>query len=401
MKYPIGIQSFSEIRNGGYVYVDKTALIHRLVTEGKYYFLSRPRRFGKSLLLSTIESLFLGQRQLFEGLAVDSLDWDWQVHPVFHIDLNVANYGRDGAVVSRLNETLGRYELMYGLDGRDVSQEMRFERLIMKAYETTGQQVVILIDEYDKPLVDTMLEDDGVLDQNRMILQAFYGVMKSLDRYIRFAMLTGVTKFGKVSVFSGLNNLTDISLEAGYNDICGITEMEIDRYFRDSVAEFGRSNSVGYDEAVGMLKDSYDGYHFSRSGCDVYNPFSLLNALRTGDLGSYWFESGTPTFLVRLLQSQRYVLPDLENVARSETSLKSSDVYTKDLVPIFYQTGYLSIKGYNPLLRSYTLDYPNREVKQGFLEFLVPYYSPSVHSSGDISDMVSAVLNGDADSVGS
>lgn len=395
MRYPIGMQSFPEIRNGGYVYVDKTALIHRLVTENKYYFLSRPRRFGKSLLLSTLEALFLGRRDLFRGLDIDSLDWDWEPHPVFHLDLNVRNYADMTSLSTILDRHLEEWERRYGCHASSHIPEDRFIHVIRGAYELTGRPVVILVDEYDKPLFSTM-HDPALLEHNRAILQAFYGVVKSLDGYIRFAMLSGVTKFSKVSVFSGLNNLIDISMETAYNAICGITSDEIRRYLGPSLDDFARANATGPDDAIRMLADNYDGYHFSKRGDDIYNPFSLLNALRVNELGNFWFETGTPTFLVRLLQRQHFILPDLEHTTRDGEILRSSDIYRNDPVPILYQTGYLTIKGYDHLTGEYLLDYPNREVKKSFLTFLISFYSPAAASS-DLNAMIRAVNAGHAD----
>lgn len=397
INYPIGIQTFEKIRLGGYLYVDKTALIHKLVTTGDYVFLSRPRRFGKSLLLSTLEALFLGKRHLFKGLAIDDMDWDWVEYPVFHLDLNVANYMVDNALEMRLSEALGRWECDYGLEnGPEDQPGIRFERIIRRAGESSGRKVIIMIDEYDKPLFGT-ISDPAKLERNREILQSFYSVLKSQDANIKFAILTGVTKMSKVSVFSGANNLMDISLDVEYNELCGLCDEEIDGSLRNGVEEYAAANDMDYDLARAELRKNYDGYHFADRGKDMYNPFSLLNALKFKRPGNYWFESDTPAFLVKLLKDQRYPLQRLEHERRSEDALKSSDIWKTDLVPIFYQTGYLTIKGFDSLFREYELDYPNEEVKKSFLEYLMPFYSPDVHNAGDLSDMVRAVLRGDSE----
>lgn len=396
MKYPIGLQSFSEIRSNGFVYVDKTALVHKLVTTGKYIFLSRPRRFGKSLLLSTIEMLFSGRRELFDGLAVSKMDWDWAAHPVLHLDLNVRDYVDDTSLQTLLIRHLVEWEEKYGIVPESDIPEDRFIAVIKSACEQTGRQVIILIDEYDKPLVRT-LDDPQLQRTYRNQLQAFYGVLKSLDQYIRFAMLTGVTRFSKVNVFSGLNNLNDISLDSNFNEICGITDDEIDRYFAEGINEFAQAQKMTFEYARETLRVNYDGYHFSHGGVGIYNPFSLLNALYSSRLGTYWAETGTPTFLADLLRREHYPLADLENEARSEQDLKGSDCYNTDLVPMFFQTGYLTIKGYDESTREYLLGYPNTEVKESFIKFLTPFYSPKIVTGSKITELVRAVNAGDTE----
>ncbi|MCM1310500.1 MAG: ATP-binding protein [Bacteroides sp.] len=396
MKYPIGVQSFSEIRTKGFVYVDKTALVHKLVIGGKYFFLSRPRRFGKSLLLSTIEMLFSGRKELFEGLAVSKMGWDWTIHPVLHLDLNVRHYADDTSLATLFNRQLVEWERKYEITPDNDIAEDRFIAVIKKAYETTGQQVVILIDEYDKPLVRT-LDNPELQRVYRNQLQAFYGVLKSLDQYIRFAMLTGVTRFSKVNVFSGLNNLKDISLYPEYNNICGIAESELIQYFKTPIEEFAEYKKITPDKMLALLKENYDGYHFAADTEDIYNPFSLLTALDAKNIGAYWSETGTPTFLVDLLNREHYPLPDLESVYRTEQDLKGSDSFNTDLVPMFFQTGYLTIKGYNHITRKYQLSFPNTEVKESFLSFLVPYISPKIPAGSMVLDLVEAVMNGETE----
>lgn len=396
MKYPIGVQSFSKLREEGYVYVDKTALIHKMICSGNCYFLSRPRRFGKSLLLSTIEMLFSGRRDLFEGLAINHTDWDWAVHPVLHLDLNVRDYNDKTSLQTLLARQLLEWERKYEIVPDSCIAEDRFIAVIKKAYEITGRQVVILIDEYDKPLVRT-LHNPELQCSYRNQLQAFYGVLKSLDQYIRFAMLTGVTRFSKINIFSGLNNLKDISINAQYNNLCGISEAEIQKYFSGPIGEFADKSGKTYAEMCTLLKENYDGYHFGIDTDDIYNPFSLLNALDIKNLGAYWSETGTPTFLVDLLKREHYSLPELENVARTEQDLKGADSFNNDLVPMFFQTGYLTIKSYDSETKEYFLGYPNIEVKESFIKFIAPFYSPELNTGSQINELIRAVKNGDTE----
>ncbi|MCM1109662.1 MAG: ATP-binding protein [Clostridium sp.] len=396
MKYPIGVQSFEKIRKEGYVYVDKTALIHKIVISGQYYFLSRPRRFGKSLLLSTLEALFLGRRDLFRGLAIDSLLWEWVEYPVFHLDLNVTDYTEEKSLVDRLDETLTLWEEKYRITPDKVAPELRFENIIRKAFEQTGRQVVILVDEYDKPMLRA-LHNPELQDRYRNKLQAFYGVLKSLDPYIKFAMLTGVTRFSKTNIFSSLNNLNDISLETPFNELCGITDDELDHYFPKSVEAFAKARKVSFDYVREMLRKCYDGYHFAVPGVGIYNPFSLLRSLYSQKFGNYWAATGTPTFLVELLRQNNFLLSDLESVERSGQTLQSADIYRRDLVPMFFQSGYLTLEKFDLERNVYTLDFPNREVKESFLEFILPYYSPKANNESVINGLVRAVNGGDTD----
>ena len=310
MKYPIGIQNFQSLRMDGYVYVDKTALIYQLADRGRYYFLSRPRRFGKSLLISTMDAYFRGQKELFHGLALESLEKDWTVYPVVHIDLNTGKYDSEDALFHVLNDYLCKLEDVYGNYPSEVTLELRFKGLIERIAKKHNQRVVILVDEYDKPMLQA-INNPELQDHFRNTLKAFYSVLKTQDQYIKFAFLTGVTKFGKVSVFSDLNNLVDISMDARYQSICGISQDELMTYFKPSVQNLADAYGVSFDEAAAKLKKRYDGYHFRQRGVDIYNPFSLLNTFATGELGSYWFESGTPSFLVQLLQRDNYYLPNL------------------------------------------------------------------------------------------
>ena len=316
MKYPIGIQNFEKLRTDGFVYVDKTATIYELASIGSYYFLSRPRRFGKSLLLSTMRAYFEGKRHLFNGLALERLEKEWIEHPVLNLDLNARNFCDREALIAELNKHLELWEARYGGENSDRSVEERFFQVIVNAYRKTGRKVVVLVDEYDKPLLQS-IDNPLLQSEYRAILKSFYGNLKSCDEYIRFAFLTGVTKFGKVSVFSDLNHLTDLSLDNRYADICGITEKELHKYFDEGVNGVAEYNGMTKDECYARLKRDFDGYHFTVGGPGMYNPFSLLNTIGSGQFRDYWFETGTPTLLVRQLQKTDY---PLENMTREELS---------------------------------------------------------------------------------
>ena len=374
MKYPIGIQNFEKLRTDGYVYVDKTAFIYKLANEGSYYFLSRPRRFGKSLLVSTMSAYFSGRRDLFKGLAIEQLEKTWEAYPIMHLDLNTDRYDRKEVLEQRLNLFLSKWEKDYGRDINEVTLSQRFEGIIQRVAEKEGRRVVILVDEYDKPMLQA-IGNDSLQEEFRNILKAFYGALKSQDAYIRFAFLTGVTKFGKVSVFSDLNNLTDISMDARYQAVCGITEKEMHEYFEEGIHGIEEKYGISYDEACLRLKKRYDGYHFVEDSEGVYNPFSLLNTFSSQKFGSYWFETGTPTFLVQLLQRDKFYLPDLTGQEVSADFLNSIDSMDKSPVPIIYQSGYLTIKNYDERFKIYTLGYPNDEVEEGFTSFLLPFYT--------------------------
>lgn len=394
-KYPIGIQTFEKLRNEGYLYIDKTAKIIKMVQEGNYYFLSRPRRFGKSLLLSTIQAYFEGKRELFKGLAIDTDEMSWDAHPVLRFDLNAEKYDSKESLESLLNKQVSLYEDIYGRTAYDATIAQRFDSLIRNACNKTGKRVVILIDEYDKPMLQA-IDNTELQDEFRNTLKAFYGTLKSMDGSIQFALLTGVTKFGKVSVFSDLNHLTDISMDVRYYDICGISEEELYKYFKDDIAELATANSLTVEECFALLKERYDGYHFAEDASGMYNPFSLLNTLSKKKFGSYWFETGTPTYLVKLLQLHNY---NLEAMAKTQTSadvLDSIDGQDTNPLPVIYQSGYLTIKGYNSRFGTYLLGFPNKEVEEGFLKFLIPYYSRinAVDSAFQIQCFVDDVENG-------
>ena len=375
MKFPIGIQNFESLRNDNYVYVDKTALIYKLADTGRYYFLSRPRRFGKSLLVSTLEAYFSGKKELFRGLAIENLEKDWEEYPILHLDLNTAKYDSADALLNVLNDVLSNWEATYGTSPTEVTPGLRFKGIIRRAWERTGRRVVILVDEYDKPMLQA-IGNEGLQEEYRNILKAFYSVLKTQDRYIRFALLTGVTKFGKVSVFSDLNNLDDISMDSRYIDICGITEAEIHKYFEESLHSLAESEGIGYEGVCEKLRLMYDGYHF-RNGCvGIYNPFSLLNTLNKLEFGDYWFETGTPSFLVHLLKEADYDLNNLQEEQVSADVLNSIDSMSRNPIPVIYQSGYLTIKGYDERFKIYKLGFPNKEVEDGFIKYLTPMYTP-------------------------
>ena len=396
--YPVGIQSFEKIREGGYCYIDKTSLIYNLVKSGQYYFLSRPRRFGKSLLISTLEAYFLGKKELFKGLAMEGLEKDWTTSPVLHLDLNARKYVDASSLNAILNQHLESWEAIYGDEKKDRAPEERFAWLIEKACRTTGRNVVVLVDEYDKPMLQA-IGNEPLLTDYRNTLKAFYGVLKSCDKYLRFALLTGVTKFSKVSVFSDLNNLMDISLSNRFANICGITENELYRNLEEDIRLLAEANGMNETEARQTLKEWYDGYHFAEHTEDIYNPFSLLNTLAEMKFGSYWFETGTPTFLVELLQRSKYDLHRLTEEMATADSLGGIDTMETNPVPILYQSGYLTIKGFDKEFRTYELGFPNKEVEEGFTKFLLPNYASlsSGNPSFEISSFVREVRGGNID----
>jgi len=399
MKYPIGIQNFEKIRKDGFVYVDKTALIYQIVSEGSYYFLSRPRRFGKSLLLSTFEAYFQGKKELFEGLAISKLEKNWNAFPILHLDLNTEKYDSVTALENKLNLALSEWEGLYGNNPNERSLSTRFEGVIRRAAEHTGKQAVILVDEYDKPMLQA-IGNNELQKEYRSTLKAFYGALKSCDKYIRFAFLTGVTKFGKVSVFSDLNNLTDLSFDEDYTSLCGITENELHEYFADSIKLLANKNNMDVTQTYERLKEYYDGYNFSYDTPGIYNPFSILNTLKKGRYSDYWFETGTPTFLVHQLQKTGYRLDEMTEEKLSADTLNSIDIMDTNPLPLLYQSGYLTIKDYDERYKTYTLCFPNSEVREGFVKYLVPYYTPKNenNTSFSIDKFVKEVEKGDPES---
>ena len=398
MKYPIGIQSFEKLRTNGYVYVDKTALVYRMTRDMSCYFLSRPRRFGKSLLVSTLEAYFLGQKDLFKGLAIEKLETEWKTYPVLHLDLNAQNYVNEKALHEELDKHLVIWEQTYGMSvDKSLSPETRFYNVIRNIYQQTGLQVVVLVDEYDKPLLST-IDNKPLHDAYRDTLKAFFSVLKSMDACLRFVFLTGVSKFSHVSIFSDLNNLDDISMDPRYVDICGISEKELYVYFDDSIRELADANGMTNEETREKLRKQYDGYHFCENSIGVYNPFSLLNTFAKGVFNDYWFATGTPTFLVKLLQRYDYELHDLKGIYVDGDTLSSVGEEYDDPIPVLFQSGYLTIAGYDPEL-GYRLDFPNQEVERGFFRFLLPYYTSQHKSSvkGILNKMTSAVRGGRPD----
>lgn len=397
--YPIGIQNFESLRNDGYFYIDKTALVYQLVKTGRYYFLSRPRRFGKSLLLSTLEAYFQGKKELFDGLAMEKLEKDWIKYPILHLDLNAEKYTAPEALDQVLESALRGWEALYGAQDYERTFASRFQGIIQRACDKTGQRVVVLVDEYDKPMLQAIGNDE--LQKNyRETLKAFYGALKSKDGCIKFGMLTGVTKFGKVSVFSDLNNLDDISMRNQYIDICGINEQELHDNLEDELHSLASAQGMTYDEICAKLQEYYDGYHFTHNSIGMYNPFSLLNTFKYNEFGSYWFETGTPTYLVELLKKHHY---DLRRMAHEETTatvLNSIDSTSDNPIPVIYQSGYLTIKGYDQRFGIYRLGFPNREVEEGFINFLLPFYANTnaVESQFEIQKFVREVESGDYDS---
>ena len=377
MLYPIGIQSFSGIRNNGYVYVDKTAALYKLASTGKYYFLSRPRRFGKSLLVSTMEAYFSGKKDLFKGLAIESLEKDWTEYPVLHFDFSGKSYSKQDSLSDILNIHLDQMEKQYEVDVVSEACDSRLKGIIEAAYKKTGRKAVILIDEYDKPIIDNLTRPE-LRESFRETLEGFYGTLKTKDDFIRFGFLTGVTKIGKMSVFSGLNNLNDISMDDCYSDICGISETELRECFDESVQSLALKYGITKDECYGRLARMYDGYHFCENAIGVYNPFSLLNTFNKMKFGEYWFETGTPSFLVQYLKDGNYDLANMSRANVSKQKLTGVNYANPEPIALMYQSGYLTITGYDERFNKYNLDYPNAEVESGFLNSLCQLYAPKL-----------------------
>ncbi len=381
MKFPIGIQNFEKLRKEGYQYVDKTAFVYKLVNEGTYYFLSRPRRFGKSLLISTLEAYMQGKKELFKGLALEQLEKDWIAYPILHLDLNTEKYDSAEALNSILNRNLVLWEEQYGSRPEEDTLAGRFCGIIRRACEQTGKPVVVLVDEYDKPLLNAIGNED-LQNEYRKTLKAVYSVLKSQDKYIKFGFLTGVTKFEKVSVFSDLNNLTDISMLPEYVEICGITEKELHSNFDAQVELVAQANKLTKEECYEELKRCYDGYHFCPDSVGIYNPFSLLNTLAHYVFRDYWFETGTPTFLVELLKQTDFDLNKLTEEEVSDDVINSKESMRVNPVPVIYQSGYLTISSYDRRFNTYKLRFPNQEVERGFIRYLLPMYAAVKPSSG-------------------
>ncbi len=398
MLYPIGIQGFETVITDGFVYVDKTAQMYNLISSGRYYFLSRPRRFGKSLLVSTLKAYFEGRKELFKGLAIEKLEKEWKQYPVLHLDLNTGKYDSVDNLERNLNSKLINWESIYGSSEESATLEARFENIVRHAYEKTKQKVVILVDEYDKPILNA-IDDEKLQEQFRSTLKSIYSVLKTQSDYIRFAFLTGVSKFSRLSVFSDLNNLEDITLDERFADICGISEKELHTYFNDSIKELADKKNITYDEACEKLKKKYDGYHFAANSEGMYNPFSLLNALKARNLGDYWFVSGTPSFLVKMLKYSDYNFKGLQNDTITANMLGQVETLKDSPIPMLYQCGYLTIKSYDERFDEYHLGFPNGEVETAFMDYLLPQYIGigNKNTKSIIGNFVRSVEAGDAE----
>ena len=398
-KCPLGVQTFEKVISEDLLYVDKTQYIYSLAQNYRYVFLSRPRRFGKSLLASTLHSYFAGKKELFKGLAVEQLETEWAEHPVLHFDMSTAKHMDKETLEQELSGKLSDYEKIYGKsDPGKTKLNQRLECLIVHAYEKTGRQAVVLIDEYDAPLLDVVHEDE-LLPQLRQVMRNFYSPLKACDPYLRFVFLTGITKFSQMSIFSELNNLKNISMMPEYAGICGITEEELTATLADYVEAIAESQGKTHEEALQQLKQNYDGYHFCWPSPDIFNPFSLLNALSDKRVDSYWFASGTPTYLIEMMRKFG-VAPS--QIGRNRAMASAFDAPTErmtSLTPLLYQSGYTTIKDYNPISGLYTLDIPNKEIRIGLMESLLPNYVQSAANEGltAIADMYMALLEGDLD----
>lgn len=399
MKYPIGIQSFERIIEDGYVYIDKTDLIYSLTHGGSIYFLSRPRRFGKSLLVSTLKNYYLGNKELFKGLKIDRLEKDWNVHPVFHVDFNGANFTQAGVLETMLDDYIDKWEKQYDIHtDPGLGVGLRFRDILCAVHEQTGRRAVVLIDEYDKPILDVLDVDTLLEDRHRNVLKAFYSVFKVADSHLQFVLLTGVTKFSQVSVFSGFNQPKDISMDVRYETLCGITQEELDGYFVEPISAMAERNRCSLEEMKSLLKQKYDGYHFSDNMTDVYNPFSLLNALDSLRLQDYWFSSGTPTYLIRLLAHFKENMNELTGKYYRQEEFIDYKADVEQPLPMIYQSGYLTIKDYDMEFNTFLLDFPNNEVKNGFLTAVASsYLKPSEDTGGWIRDVVRTLRTGDTD----
>ena len=407
MKYPIGIQSFDQIIREDYVYIDKTDLIYDLVENGKIYFLSRPRRFGKSLLLSTLACYFQGRKELFEGLAIARLEKDWLQYPIFRVDFNGGNYTQPGELEKTIESYIAKWEMQYGKDPLETTTGDRFKGVLQRASLQNGRRAVVLIDEYDKPILDVLDTDtfthnhEGkrllLEDHHREILKAFYSTFKGADEYLKFVLLTGVTKFSQVSVFSGFNQPDDISMDERYESLCGITQEELESYFEEPIARLAASEQATVEAMKERLKHQYDGYHFGRSMKDIYNPFSILNAFKKNEIRDYWFSTGTPTYLIRLLQHSREQMNELTGKYYAPSMFVDYKADVEQPLPMIYQSGYLTIKEYNRRMDTYLLDFPNNEVRKGFLSMLAASYLKPKHRevTSWIVDSVISLEQGD------
>ena len=400
MKYPIGVQSFDQLIEEGYVYVDKTDMLYSLVKNGKIYFLSRPRRFGKSLLVSTLKNYFLGRKELFKGLKIDALEKDWKVYPVFHIDFNGEDFTRNGSLEAIIDDYISGWEREYGITdvNSNVGLGVRFRHILERAYEQSGLRAVVLVDEYDKPILDVLDYDKDLEEEHRNILKGFYSTFKGADEYLQFVFLTGVTKFSQVSVFSGFNQPKDISMHTKYETLCGITQGELESYFREPIEEMTETYRCSYAEMLNMLKSQYDGYHFSDRMTDVYNPFSLLNAFDSGRVYDYWFKSGAPTYLVRLLSHSNENMNEITGKFYSPEEFIDYKANVEQPLPMIYQSGYLTIKEFDLRRNKFLLDFPNDEVKRGFLSVVASsYFNTRQNVNSWIGDAVYQLEEGRVD----
>ena len=397
--YPIGIQTFSKIREGNYLYIDKTEYVYRMThSASSYMFLSRPRRFGKSLLTSTLHSYFSGRKELFHGLAMEKLEKEWTEYPVLHFDMSTAKHADSEQLLQELNLKLYGYEQIYGRLEEEVNPNQRLMGLIKRAYEQTGKKVVVLIDEYDAPLLDVVHEWEN-LDVLRNIMRNFYSPLKACDPYLRYVFLTGITKFSQLSIFSELNNIKNISMDEPYAAICGISEDEIRLQMKDDLGELAKKLEITPEEALMKLKENYDGYHFTSPSPDIYNPFSLLNAFADGKFGSYWFGSGTPTYLINMLKKFGVEPSEIGN---NRVSVEDFDAPTErmtSIIPLLYQSGYITIKNYDEELDLYTLNIPNKEVRIGLMKSLLPHYvgSKAPETTTMVAYLSRDIRNGDMD----
>lgn len=365
--YPVGIQTFSDIIKRGCVYVDKTDLIYKLTKKYKYVFLSRPRRFGKSLLSTTLHSYFAGEKDLFKGLAIEGLEKDWTEYPVLHFDMSTFKNCNLKDLQSKFNYKLSEYESIWGNNPESETPGDRFKNLIISAKEQTGKPVIIIIDEYDAPLLDVLHNEDR-LAEIRTVIQEFYAPIKANDEYIRFAFITGITKFSQLSIFSAINNLANISMDPEFAAICGITKEELTTTLNQDIELMAEHNGVSKEEMARMLQENYDGYHFTRNSPDIFNPFSLMRALASSEIEDYWFASGTSTYLINQMQRFKTDVTELDNVFAFSSSFDRPTEKMSDALPLLYQSGYLTIKGYDPLSKGYYLGIPNKEVRAGLME---------------------------------
>ncbi len=400
IKYPIGQQDFKTLRERGCVYIDKTSFIKKIIDEGgQYFFLARPRRFGKSLFLSALQYFYEGERELFKGLFIDSTDWIWEPFPVLRLDLNRDKYTTQGILDPILDDTFRKWESKYEVDVIGASFSVRFKNIIEKAHEKTGKQVVILVDEYDKPLVDNINKKEN-LDHYRERLSSIYSNFKSSAQHIKLVFLTGVSRFSKLSVFSDLNNIKDITFSDDFADVCGITEKEMFDYMSSGIEVLANKRRMSFDEAFLALKENYDGYRFAELGSEIYNPWSLLNALNDRKIDTFWNDTGMPTIVAETLKRVNADLPSMFDVHCSEDEMKGLDLLTPQPIALLYQTGYLTIKDYNAKIKRYHLGIPNKEVRDGFFKVLLPYYVKSQYQGEAkkiISDMVMYFILGNAE----